>query len=278
MKTILKRLLRSFGFELRRLPATDLPVLHDCVCDGHRFPFWIANEHAAAWWMAHPVRFDAEMRFLERVAQPGSVVLEVGAHHGMYTVQLARWVGPSGLVHAFEMNADNALVLAANVGVSRSTNVHVHHAAVAAQEGIVTGDGEQVAGGGRAVRAVALDGFCRTAGLDRVDILKIDVEGFEGYVLRGAREILRARPHLDLELHCDELAKFGDTVESVVDLIGLDGYTLTYMHRPNWDDALPASTVGAIPRQGVVNLFFTSAARPVAAAAAVPDAGRGPSP
>jgi FkbM family methyltransferase len=259
VRSIVRSVLRRAGWQLRRLPATALPRLQTCRCDGVSFPFWIANEHAERWWAGNEVRFDAELAFLKRVARPGAVVVEVGAHHGMLTVQLARWVGAEGRVHAFELNAENALVLAANLGVNRLFQAGVIHAAVWEREGAVGAEGERVGSAGASVPMVSLDAWLRRAGVGRVDLLKVDVEGYEGHVLRGAREILASGPALDLELHLDDLARYGDTLDTVWSELALAGREVTAMVRPRWFEAAPLADRSGLPAAGVVNLLVAPA-------------------
>jgi FkbM family methyltransferase len=235
------------------------------VCDGVRFPFWIANEHAASWWGDGEVRFDCEMEFLKRSCFTGATVLEVGAHHGMHTLQLARWVGSNGVVHALELNAANALALAANIGINRLPNVAVRHAAVGARSGWLQADGETISASGPKVAAVALDDYCERMKIGRVDMLKIDVEGYEWEVLRGAERLVRSRPAIDLELHVDELRRRGREPEEVVGpLLELD-YEITRMIRPAWFSEQPLESLEELKGSAVVNLFFDPVERRTAA-------------
>lgn len=251
-----KRLLRRLGWELRRVSAEELPRLVDCRCGSERFPLWIANRHTLEWWGRGEIRFDAELRFLRSACRPGGTVLEVGAHHGMHAVQMARWVAPGGSVHAFEINAENALVLAANAGISRLSNLYVVHAAVAEEEGSREVTGERVAKEGRRVKAVSLDSYCGHTGLQSIDVLKVDVEGFEGSVLRGARSVLDTVRSIDLELHLDDLARYGDSAESIWSLLPLERCNVEAMQRPDWQSARRVARFADLPQSGVVNLFL----------------------
>ena len=255
MKAIVRFVLGALGIEVRRRRRMDLPVLYECECDGVRFPFWIANVHAATWWMKSMVRFDAEMQFLKKCCREGAVVLEVGAHHGMHTIQMARWVGPHGQVHAFELNAENALTLAANVGSNRLDRVHVVHAAVGGADGLVAADGERVIAGEGRVRSLTLDRYCAERGIHAIDVLKIDVEGYEGSVLAGARRLLDSRPEIDLELHLDDLQRYGDAPGRVLGAIAIEDYEVSMMVRPEWEKVTRLSSVEDLPSAGVVNLF-----------------------
>jgi len=83
--------------------------------------------------------------------------------------------------------------------------------------------------------------------------LKIDVEGFEMQVLEGAKNILRKRPKLALELHTELLPRFGASVEDIFRLIGLEDYRVWIQKR---DDQQPEKFDIRTPIESRVHLFF----------------------
>lgn len=158
----------------------------------------------------------------------GSTVLDVGANLGGYTMLLAQWVGPSGRVHAFEpAPAARAGLLrhAALNGVA--DRVVVHAEAVAAARGTarfrasgVQGDNRLAADGdpqGFDVETTSLDEFCRSRGISPA-FIKVDVEGAELDLLRGARRTIAAAGaglRLYMEIHPDLWPAFGYTREDL---------------------------------------------------------------
>ncbi len=143
---------------------------------------------------------------LRNMARPGWTFFDVGANEGYYAFLAADLGGSGSKVVAFEPQAAVASLLRASVNRNRTPVTVVEAACVAEGESITfyasddrtnLGAGTVVPGlhkgEGTSVRAVTLDKYCTDSGLVP-DIVKIDVEGFELYVLRGFTETLAARP------------------------------------------------------------------------------------
>jgi hypothetical protein len=103
---------------------------------------------------------------------------------------------------------------------------------------------------------ISLDDYCRRSGVDRVDVLKVDVEGFEAEVLKGARRLLELRPKMDIEIHMDELPRFGASASEVLRLIGVGSYDAFAMIRPDWESVVPLHEDAELPPSGVINVFL----------------------
>jgi FkbM family methyltransferase len=147
-----------------------------------------------------------ERRMLRSLVQPGMTVVDIGANIGVYTRFLSHLAGPGGSVHAFEPAPDNFRHLQANVRGLR--NVHARQAAAGDESKTVrlylsselnvdhrTFDG----GDGRSavdVPMLRLDD-CFPPG-QKVDFIKIDVQGFELGVLQGAERVFRDNAHLQV--------------------------------------------------------------------------------
>lgn len=258
LRRFVKRSMRSMGLEIRRAPSQDLPFIHDLAVGDHRLRFWIVDEHTRSWWHKEQVAFDAELRMLCRFCSPGAIALDVGAHHGFHTLMMALWAGPGGHVHAFEPNAENALVLQANVALNRLSHCTCLPVAVGSHTGTAWMEGQSVAlgGGCRQVPMTSVDEYCEQAGLERVDVLKIDVEGFEIEVLRGAAQALAKGAKLALELHPESMADYGSCLGDLGDLVDLGRYTAVAMVRPDWETLLPVQRLEELPKRGVINLFL----------------------
>jgi FkbM family methyltransferase len=138
-----------------------------------------------------------ELLFCERYLRPGDRCVDAGANIGAYTIVLGSLVGSTGAVHAFEPVPRLAEILRRNVGLNRLECVRVHAEALsddAGQVSIVDRDTASavVASGGMSVPARRLDELAELRMVD-VALMKLDVEGHEAPVLRGARDLLERR-------------------------------------------------------------------------------------
>ncbi len=165
-------------------------------------------------------RFVPERQLVKRLLRPGMHAVDVGANIGYYLLLLARAVGPGGRVSCFEPDPDNLIELERNVRLNGLNGARVYPAAVGAEDTTVElrgGINSVIAAGGEIrVSLVCLDSVVTRP----VDFLKIDVEGYEGHVLAGARQVLTEdRPNLFLELHPSLLAS-PHTVDEVLRELG----------------------------------------------------------
>lgn len=183
------------------------PAVIDRKVVGEEIRFYIGDLFGKGWYGPQHEPWP-ELEWIKRSGiRAGDVVLDCGANHGFTTVLFARWTGPAGHVYAFEPSAHNVAILERNLQLNRITNATVRPVAVGAENGsalitnisnaaVVQGSGAQ-----RDVCEVPLRRLDDEVPEGPVNFLKIDVEGLELQVLRGASRILSQRPRIALELH-----------------------------------------------------------------------------
>jgi FkbM family methyltransferase len=165
----------------------------------------------------------------------GDTFVDVGAFIGLYTVAAAKRIGPAGKVIAFEPDPANAAALQVHLRLNEvSDRVDIIQAAATDHGGSVAFNGTggceshvDPASVGKRVKAMRLDDVSE----QRVDLLKIDVEGHEEAVLRGAAKLLRdpkrAPGLVYVEVHPYAWKALGTTSDSLLACLKETGYELT---------------------------------------------------
>jgi FkbM family methyltransferase len=151
----------------------------------------------------------AERQLLKNILFPGAVVVDAGANIGVYSEFLSRCVGPTGVVHSFEPCPDNFMRLLS--ATRKLPNVNLCPAAVGESSGEtmlyvsddLNVDHRAYVTEGNARRAlqvgmVALDDYFKPG--QRVDLLKLDVQGYELHALQGAKRIVNENREIKLLL------------------------------------------------------------------------------
>lgn len=141
--------------------------------------------------LVHPSYNGVEIDFLLAATPPGGVFVDLGANVGLYTLPLARKAGPAGRVLAVDANPDIVAALAFNLAASGLDNVAIACVAVGEAEGrarleirkddLAIVEVEEDPDGDVPVRPLA--DVVRDAGLNRIDTLKADIEGYEDRAL-----------------------------------------------------------------------------------------------
>ena len=179
---------------------------------------------------------DAEVDLFRQILRPGDHVLEAGSNIGSHTVALSQLVGDDGMVHSFEPMRHTHQLLNANLALNECFNVLSYRCAVGRESARISfpiadprvpnnfGAMSVLNQGNNTteeIEQVALD----TLGLERLDILKADIEGYEFELLSGARDtIRRLRPFVYLE--------FGPSKDEIIRYFDALNYTCYYYISP----------------------------------------------
>ncbi len=178
---------------------------------------------------------EGEVDLFKQILRPGALVVEAGANIGAHTVPIAKFVGPTGYVWAFEPQRVVHQMLCANIALNSLTNVTALCVAIGRESGQLFvpaidytrdnnfgGLGLEGRTQGEPVSVLTIDSLQ----LPRLDLLKADVEGMEQAVLEGAAATIeRCRPLLYVEN--DRQEKSADLLACLQRL----GY-VAYAHAP----------------------------------------------
>jgi len=203
----------------------------------HRLPFlgriWFAGKRLVAGWLSsgrgvplllggqptyvHPFTYiysneeayEPYTHYLfENAINPGCTVLDLGAHHGYFSLLAARCVGKEGKVYAFEPAPENFQILKKNIELNKFTNVFPINKAVndsANPMSFFLCKPNDVSGSlfptlrpnefSVPVESVAIDDFLEG---ERVDVVKMDIEGSEPSALKGMKRTLSQNKNIVL--------------------------------------------------------------------------------
>jgi FkbM family methyltransferase len=188
--------------------------------------------------------YERELMFLDRLVRPGHVVIDAGASCGIYTVAAGKLVGPDGRVIAVEPAPRSAETLRRNVALNELDRIVVVHEAalsrevgharlyqpswgpVAASIAVVEAEGIPFT----EVDTVSIDSIVEEQELERLDFVKLDIEGAEKLALQGAqRAIARWHPSFVFEMNPGATSSAGGHSGDVWDFLAAEGYELLCM-------------------------------------------------
>ncbi len=222
------RLVNRVPFPFHRFPVT---------VNSHRMVARTLDRFLALWFWKYGIFGTAEVGLLGRLCREGMSVLDLGANVGFHTLLFARSVGSGGHVWAFEPDPDNFATLCRNLELNAYGNVTAVQAAVGTSTGrgslyrspfycdhrtYPTEEGQQ----GVQVTMVSVDEFLPPG--QRVDFVKMDIQGAEGMALQGMKKTLVSNPGVVIlmEFWPEGLRKTGFPPEMVLSELENLGFAL----------------------------------------------------
>ena len=197
-------------------------------------------------------------RLMQSVVKPGMTAFDVGANAGFYALGLSRLVANQGHVWCFEPLPANLAHLTNHLKINDVQNVTVVEAAVAEKAGFTLFQEGDTRSTGHItdrvtalqVTTVSLDSFVESIGRKIPDLVKIDVEGGEGEVLRGARTLLAERKTVFIVSLHDDFQK-----QSCTEILRTSGYRIFKIDQGEvlHHDRVP-DEICAIPASQAANL------------------------
>ena len=194
-----------------------------------------ANDHGAYFALQGTV----DEALLQHV-KPGDTVIDIGGNIGIYALTLATRV-KGGKVITFEPDPKNFARLSEHLTLNPGLNIVARNMGIGAEEAthrlyhvvdsnsgmnrIITGVDVADQFPYSEVKVSPLGKALEGIPVDRVDVVKIDVEGFEAAVLRGSEDLIRRfKPVLFIELNDDNLRENGDAARSLITHVEQLGY------------------------------------------------------
>jgi len=199
-----------------------------------------------------------ERYHIRRFLPDGSVMFDVGTRFGVYGLTLAHLAGPSVTVYCFEPNPVNYTRLNRNIALNGMRNLRTFQLGLGDWVGsarvVTNNDGDSGASSlaeGEGTLITTLDRFCEEHQIQRIDFMKVDIEGFEPRLLKaGQKSLDRFKPAMLIELNTQVLVRAGSSVEELLGSLRKLGYDFYVTER---DKLVP---MGPLPKQDyLINCF-----------------------
>jgi FkbM family methyltransferase len=215
-----------------------------------------------------------ETKVFQSLLRPGMVVADIGANIGYYSLISARAVGADGLVFSFEPDPRNYGLLARSIRKNAYTNIVASQIALSDRKGKITLYADALNAGNSSlgrenvqselrsyeVETETLDDFILREGRGRkIDLVKMDVQGAEGLVLRGAGQVFSNESLIVMmELEPEKLRILGTAPSALLDELLALGFRIRIMDsdRGKIEDTSVGEILTACESAGYVNLLL----------------------
>lgn len=178
---------------------------------------------------------------LYSLIRPGDIVLDVGTNIGETLLHFAKLVGESGYAYGFEPDSRNFKNVNANIALNEFKNLHVFNLGVSDKKEtvrlfrvdphnlgmnrILNENEAKAFDDFTTIETDTLDNVIAENNIDRVDVIKIDIEGYEMHALRGAKGLIRKfKPKLFIEVGYTRLINLGTSPNEMVQFLIDLGY------------------------------------------------------
>ncbi len=242
----IKIILRVIGWEFLRILNKPILSRFDRSLSIRLFP----NDGVARLTYYFDYHEPEIFRFLDKYLKPGMTFIDVGANIGAYTLFAGKRVGLEGKVIAFEPQAETFNRMVENIELNELTNIIAKQIAVGETSGKVeivkdtdtsksytrimrsTIDQDSHDPNICAINMISLDNYVCSHKLIKIDYLKIDVEGFELHILKGAKHILeKLIPSIiQVELIDEFQKRCGNSIKMVLNFLSNLGYHFFHLN------------------------------------------------
>ena len=183
--------------------------------------------------------------YFRNLLKPGWVFFDIGANIGYYTLQASMRVGKKGKIYSFEPVSKTLKNLRSNIKLNKFENIDTFQyiiSDIGKTTRIYIGD-ETNTGTSRcspqyikntqnyeSIKSITVDDFVELNRINKIELIKIDVEGYEMKVLLGMRKsIAKYHPTLLVEINTKALAEHGDTPQELFNYFYKNGYKSWYI-------------------------------------------------
>lgn len=244
-----KHILALREYYARTSPSIELLTRFD---DGIRARVSLSSHiEAQLFWQGFQEADESSVELLKRLLPSDGVFVDIGANIGSFTLVAAKYA-QSGRVHAFEPSDFHLQRLVHNIKLNGFDNITINPVGLSDQsceatlhmpighKGITNTGGASLYADKdtpelrpETVRLIRLDDYIAQQSIQRLDLIKIDVEGAELHALRGGRKtIARFQPQVIMEVDLNNLTRAGHSIVEILEFWKDLGYSLSIIHSP----------------------------------------------
>ena len=188
---------------------------------------WIMYNYIVDW---------EEFNLIKHYIRPDDQVADVGANMGFYTIWMSKFIDEKGMIHSFEPDTENFKKLERNCALNNLKNVKLNKLALSDENGHISFtrmlDGENHISLSTTeetvvVESLTFDNYCNTRDIHKFSYVKVDIEGFELFFLKGAHSMLLNKKIDIIQMELNTQVKNSLTqVSQVLDILVESGYFL----------------------------------------------------
>jgi FkbM family methyltransferase len=193
------------------------------------------------------------VKLMKEHVKSGMVVFDIGANIGMYSLLLSNLVGEKGTVYAFEPDPDTFLMLNENIKLSKKNNIIPVKAALSSENSFATLNKPSINSGDafnyikildtksdetnlNLIETITLDDFIASNNINKIDFMKIDIEGAEFLCLQGAKKLLKSNnaPSIVCESNENYLERFNQRLSDLILFMNDCGFSIKNYDTEQW--------------------------------------------
>lgn len=206
--------------------------------------FYVDYNSFHSMWLLYNYIVDwEEFNLIKDYLKANDQVADVGTNIGYYTVWMSSFISESGKIHSFEPDDKNFKKLRDNIVLNSLTNVKENNIALSQIDGeikfTVGLDGENTIAlnekkNSKLIQSVQFDTYFLENSIDQMSYVKVDIEGFELFFLKGARKILMDKKVDIFQLEINsQINNSGGSIKELLSLIDKYDYNLCHYDYAN---------------------------------------------
>lgn len=211
----------------------------------------------ALWLWNHEGSKKEEEEFINYFLKEGDVIIDCGAHLGTLSIVASKKVGQKGTVIALEPHPRTFSYLARNSKDNRCENITCINKAISDKEGKAfmtdsyVSDMNHIGDDGNiVVLTTTLDAIARD--LEKIDLIKLDVEGYELQALKGGEETLKKTRAIYFESAGGSFARYGYSLKDMMKYLKEKGFDCFFVREGNALEEVPENHVTKTRYENIV--------------------------